>query len=243
LTRKLQALNLALLVLLGLVTYRIWQRREQAQTRASSVLRTPLESVQAIPEAPLRPPEPARASDYITVAENLLFARDRNPNVVLELDAPKPVPAMPFVHGVLDIGSGPTAIMSEASGKAQRGYRAGERIGEFTLVSVTSTDLVLEWEGKQIRKTVEELKPDEKAAPAPAAAAQPPAPEAVNPAKTSIVAAAPTALAAPGTVELGGGIRACQPGDTSPPGTVSGGFTKVVTESPFGKTCRWEPVK
>jgi hypothetical protein len=115
LTRRLQALNLALLVLFALVAIASGSAG-QAHTRARLVLGKPLESVAPIPEAPLKQPEPVKAADYIDVAQQLLFARDRIPRS-LELEAPKPVPEMPVVHGVLDIGSGPTAIMSEASGR------------------------------------------------------------------------------------------------------------------------------
>jgi hypothetical protein len=44
-------------------------------------------------------------------------------------------------------------------------------------------------------------------------------------------------------VDTGGGIRACAPGDTAPAGTMSDGYRKIVSETPFGKVCRWEKVK
>jgi hypothetical protein len=43
--------------------------------------------------------------------------------------------------------------------------------------------------------------------------------------------------------DVGGGYHTCLPGDTSPPGTVVDGLKKLVNTTPFGVTCRWEPVK
>jgi hypothetical protein len=44
--------------------------------------------------------------------------------------------------------------------------------------------------------------------------------------------------------DVGGGFRACTPGDTTPTGSVVNGFKKVVSPGMFGvTTCRWEQVK
>ena len=42
--------------------------------------------------------------------------------------------------------------------------------------------------------------------------------------------------------ETGTGIKGCQPGDNSPAGAVVDGYRKLVTETPFGKSCRWEKI-
>jgi hypothetical protein len=39
------------------------------------------------------------------------------------------------------------------------------------------------------------------------------------------------------------GIRLCNPGDTSPEGSVVDGFRKVSSPTPFGSSCLWEPVQ
>ena len=52
----------------------------------------------------------------------------------------------------------------------------------------------------------------------------------------------PSVPAPPG-VDIGAGLHACQPGDTSPPGTIAQGMRKLVTKTPFGDTCRWELLK
>src|SRR6202040_3779153 len=112
-------------------------------------------------------------------------------------------------HGLVDLGDGPMAIMSDGAKAPHRDYQPGDKVGAFTLVSVNSEQIVLEWEGQTITKDVDEML-DRTVAQAPAtsgpgtAAAAPAAAKPVTP-----------ATAAPGS-DLGRGIKACQPGDSSP---------------------------
>jgi hypothetical protein len=55
-------------------------------------------------------------------------------------------------------------------------------------------------------------------------------------------AATPQKNTGPG-VSMGGDFRACIPGDPTPPGTVMEGYRKLVSDTPFGKACRWELVR
>jgi len=115
----------------------------------------------------------------------------------------------------------------------------GDQIGEFTLAEITATEVAFLWEGQSIRKSVEELKPAvEEQAPQQAEA---PAPASQPKAQTAVVLS--KAESGPSDIDLGGGMRACRPEDPSPPGTVFGGYRKVVTQTPFGQVCRWELVK
>lgn len=236
-TRKLHLLNLALAALLALTGWQIRQRWLEAREREKRVLGRPPEAAAPVAEPPLKLPEPAPAASYLEVAQRFLFSRDRNPEVIIEVAAPKPMPPLPVAHGILDLGSGPTAILSDRPGQAQRAYRVGDRIGEFTLADITASELAFVWEGKEIRKKLEELKPPETPP-----AAEAPAPAAAK-AKTAVVATSTTVASGPSDIDMGGGIRACRQGDTSPPGTVANGYKKVVSQTPFGQVCRWEPVK
>lgn len=237
--RRLHLVNLALVALILLAGWQMRQRWAEGRERERRVLGADPESVAALEEPPLAAPEPPRASDYLLVAEKLLFARDRNPEVVIELAAPKPMPPLPVAYGVLDLGRGPTVILSERPGQPQRAYRVGDQIGEFTVAEITAAEVAFLWEGTSIRKSVDELKPAlEEQAPQQAEA---PAP--APPPKAQAAVVATKAEAGPSDIDLGGGIRACRPADPSPPGTVVGGYRKVVTETPFGPVCRWEPVK
>jgi hypothetical protein len=145
------------------------------------------------------------------------------------------MPALPLFHGVVDFGDGPMAIMSEGPKGAHRDYQPGDKVGAFKLVALNNEELVLEWEGKTITKRVDEF--IDRSTPAPAAAGQAAAAKAAP-----VAPPVTTAAAAPGG-DLNGGVKACQPGDTSPAGTVSDGMRKVIKPTPFGSRCYWESEK
>lgn len=237
--RKLLILNLALLAVVVWVGAKIRQEYLAGNARERAVLGKRVRPVPPPPVAKLPVAEPVVAAGYSDIAQKMLFAKDRNPNVVIEEapPPPKPMPPLPVVHGLMEFPEGPMVMMAPKSGAADRGYRIGDEIGEFKLMAVDAQTITFEWDGKPVTRRLEEVverKPE--AAPA-AAAAQAPA---AAPAKRA--PAAPTGQPAPG-VSIGGGIKACQAGDTSPPGTVTDGMRKVVTPSPFGEVCRWEPVQ
>jgi hypothetical protein len=144
------------------------------------------------------------------------------------------MPALPVVRGVLNI-DGPTAIMSEKAGGGQKEVRPGENFGEFKLVAVNTEEIVLEWNGQQVKRNVAELRDRSSSEPAAAPAnAAPPA------AKVNTPAMAPKAGPGP---DMGAGRKACNPGDTTPDGTVVDGLKKVSWDTPFGKGCAWEAAK
>lgn len=189
------------------------------------------------------PPAKLQSSQYFEVAERFLFARDRNPNVIIEKKPeppPKVMPNFPAVHGVMDIGMGPTVFITTGT-DAQKGFKPGDKIGEFTLLAATQKDVTFEWEGKPITKLLDDLRPrlSEPQAPGdprmnsnvnsgPPPAPPPVAPQNVRP--------------APGQ-DIGGGRKGCLPGDNSPSGTVAEGHRKVSTSYAFGPICYWEPIR
>ena len=165
-----------------------------------------------------------------------LFASDRNPRVEVAVAAPKPLPPMPVAYGLMNMGDGPVVIMAERPGGANRAYAPGESIGGLLLAAIEGEDLVFEWEGQQVRKNISELSPKE-GAPAPAAAAS-----AETPPQPAVQSASATTEAKPGG-EMSEGLKACDPNDTSPSGTVRDGYRKVITRWAFGQRCHWEPVR
>lgn len=240
--RKLLFANVTLLALSAAGVVHLRREWTEARAREQAVLQ---QRIQPVP-APPNPPRPAtvavRAADYGDIAQKMLFSKDRNPVVVVEPPpAPKPVPmpALPLFHGVLNLGDGPMAIMSEGPKGPHRDYQPGDKVGAFKLVAVNDDELVLEWQGQTITKKFDEILDRSTAnqpAPGPAAATRlaPTAPRVVQP-----VAPAP---AAPGA-DLSFGLKACQPGDSSPAGTVTDGMRKVVKPTPFGSKCYWESEK
>lgn len=191
--------------------------------------------------------EKTTPANYFDIAARLLFSRDRNPGVEAPPPpAPPQIPAFPLAYGVLMIGDPPTVMLSEAKGKPQRGYRPGDRVGEFKILAVTGADVTFEWQDKKFTKTLGELA-DREASKLLAAAPPPPASD-----------NAPSAAAAKPVTTLGGGssaskqgpgqvmtptMKQCQPGDTAPDGAIVDGFKKINTATPFGFQCRWEKIQ
>ncbi len=214
--RKLVLVNVALLAALAWLGVKLRQDWMAGRERERTIVRQRIQPAPAPPMAQT-PPQPAlRAESYLDVAQNMLFAKDRNPNVVVEAQPPKPTPPFPRFYGLMNLGDGPLAILSEGAGRRQQGYMAGQKVGEFKIAAIGSEELVFEWDGKKLTKKFSDLA--EKGEPQQA-------PE-----------------AGPGT-SMGGGFAGCNPGDNSPAGTVVDGMKKVINETPFGKVCRWEPAK
>jgi hypothetical protein len=151
------------------------------------------------------------------------------------------MPPLPAAHGFMNLGE-PTILLSERPGAAQKGYRVGDTIGAFKLLALSGSEIVFEWDGQKVVRPLEELLAEGvKQAPAQSPERSTPAPQ---PAATSTLTTVtpPASVSGPGA-PITAEIKACQAGDTSPPGTIVAGLKKVVNETPFGKACRWEPVK
>jgi hypothetical protein len=237
LKRKIILLNMALAVL---ICAACWQLRVQwlaARQHEAEVLRTKPKPVAALPYNPPPAPQPVMPAQYLDVAAKDLFVKDRNPNVIVKPPPPppppKPMPALPVVKGILNI-EGITAIMTESGKSAQKEIRPGDQIGEFKLLAISNQEIVLEWDGQEVRRPVEELFDHSAPEPAPAAAAQN-TPAAAQPNKPAIVQKA----SGPG-VDIGAGRKSCVPGDTTPVGTIVDGLKKTSWETPFGQGCAWE---
>ena len=231
-------LNLVLLVLAGLAAWRLRAEYQAATRHEYEFLHAHIPPAPPPPYIPLQPPAPLTPVQYIDIASKDLFSKDRNPTVVIEKQ-PEPVkppmPAFPIVRGVLNIG-GITAIMSENAKTLPKEVHVGDKVGEFTLVAINTQDLVLDWNGEQVTKGINELM--DHSIPEPVAA--PPAGPAVDSGK------APPAQIGQKTgpgADIGSGRKLCVPGDPTPPGTVVDGLKMVKTVTPFGEACTWEPAK
>lgn len=243
--RRILFLNLGLLFAAVMLAYEIRRNWLEAQARERKILAAQPAKVPVTMPPATPAPTVAPAAGYADLAMRTLFAKDRNPNVVVEPPPPPPppppVPPFPYAYGVMDLGDGPMIAMAPRGGR-QKFYRAGGQIGEFKLAEIRPDSVVLEWNDKKFEKKLSDLVDrsgggqEETRAAAPAN--QPP-----------VMAQAPTpppitkGEAAPGGVDIGGGIKSCNPGDTSPTGTVVGGMRKIVTSTPFGTNCRWEPLR
>lgn len=235
---RLRILNLLLLLACGFVVWQMRTNQVEASARQERVFANPpkpasASEVQIEPIPPAAPP-----STYSEVAMRMLFAQDRNPTVVEEKKPepePKQMPPLPVLHGVINFGDGPVAMLSEDSGSKQGSYKEGDKIGEFKILKITKEKLTFDWDGQEVVRTAEQLKAQAAPAKKPAASAK----------KTQTVVEntppPPPSKPGPGK-DTGGRERACQPGENSPDGTVIDGWVKRTAYSPMGAVCYWEPV-
>ena len=254
-TRKLTLLNLLLVALLGAAGWQLRERWVESRIKEEAQLQRvpPAPAPPAIPV--VEPVKPVDAANYADVAMKMMFSKDRNPVVVVEAAPPPPedpIPTFPTVYGVMDIGGPMTVFMSDGTSNAQKGYRAGDLVGPFKLVSATRNDFVLSWKDKTFNKTLADLKPKPGQEPSASAAAAAPqsGPVAQLPRRDVSGAAADEKIKdaqknmiKDGMIDTGATNRACVTGDSSPAGTVQAGFRKVVRATMFGQACYWEPAR
>lgn len=235
---KLIALNLLLLLALGAIGWQARTNWQQAKIKREKNLVVKVKPLAPPPLAPAPKPDAASAARYADVATKDLFSKDRNPNVVIEppkVEPPKPMPPLPIVYGVLGLPSGTKALMAEKAGLLSRPVQEGDKIGEFKIAALDPQSVTFDWDGKHITKKIDDLIDRS------GAVAQAPGQANAVPARAAAAAAAPPAPAPakPGK-DVGGGVRACVPGDDSPSGTSADGFTKSVVKTPFGDMCNWK---
>lgn len=236
---KLIALNTGLVVALGLIAWQGHSRWLEAKAERRANLNVPIKRITPPPVAPVPKPEAVQAAKYSDVAAKDLFSKDRNPNVVIEapkVEAPKVMPPLPIVYGVMTLPSGTKAIMAERAGVAGKSVRTGDAIGDFKILAMDSSKVTFEWDGKPLERNIDDLVDHSGATSGTSAntsgpAAPPPAAPAGPPTSASLGADTGTADAP---------TKACKPGDTSPIGAVVDGYKKTGVMSPFGlMNCSW----
>lgn len=235
---RLRILNLILLIACGFVVFQVRANHMEAKAREERTFQPRVKASAAADVKVVPVPAAPPPSAYVEVATRMLFAQDRNPNVVEEKKPepePKKMPPLPVLYGVINFGDGPIAMLSEDAGSKQGSFKAGDSIGEFKLVKISKEKITFLWDGKEFEKTADQLKSQEKA-PAKKSTKE-------TTAKAPTPSAPPAAPAKPGPgKETGGRERACQPGETAADGTVVDGWVKRTSYSPMGAVCYWEPV-
>ena len=253
--RNLIALNILLALLCGLAVWRwVEVRRVRRAEQARFLQRREPGMAPPVVDLPhLAAPNPSSA--YVQVANELLLSADRNPNVVLDVVAPKPMPPLPRAYGAMDFGEGPRVLLADKPGGRQRPYGIGGKIGEFKVMNITQAGVVFDWEGKLVAARYQEMRDlsggsssEGSSGGRPAGGAQgvvnrPSTPQTLGTAESSSASAKTITPGADVRGKFGtgvGGYRACLKGDDSPDGTVTDGFRKVTVPTPMGLSCHWE---
>ncbi|HEY3840249.1 MAG TPA: hypothetical protein VGL72_26935 [Bryobacteraceae bacterium] len=240
--KRLLIWNLALAVCATAGIYQLRRQWIETRTQENAVLlRKPVAPKAQVVAPPVKP-APFQATSYNDVAQKMLFSKDRNPTIEVIAPPPPPppppMPPLPKVYGVMGLPSGAVAIMSEASGGAQKKIRQNDSIGEFKVAKLSNERITLQWRDKTVDKSIDELLDRAAPAPAPAAAA------AATPTPGAPPAPPPAATGPPQFgVEIGPAghsVRACKADDSSPAGTVLEGYKKTIENTPFGQACRWQ---
>lgn len=244
--RKIVVLNvllLGLLVWLGMQLRAGWL---DAKAREQAALARAAKPGQVVPPPSVPQVDPASPASYIDVAQRMLFAKDRDPSVILDPPPPpqapppeKPVPPLPSYYGQMSFGEPVIVLATEKI--AQKSYRAGEKVGDFKIASFDSDTVTLEWEDKVLKNNVRDLTPKEPerpAAPAPAAA---PVNAAATKSITKMGGAEPKLDPVLGPAN--GLLRACVDSDRSPDGTVKDGYKKTISQGLMGTSCQWELIR
>jgi hypothetical protein len=257
-SRKLFYLNAVLLLGILLASFELRSRWEEARGRETMMRAGKLAPLKWMAKPPIPGTKPVSALDFSLVSTQMLFARDRNPNVPIEIPPPKPEPKwppLPKSYGLMLLGEKPRIILGTGAAN-QKSYVAGDKIGEIEIVKFDNRTITFAWNDKTVEKRLEDLvdnnpmgnsgnqpPPGGYGGPPPGAPGVPGAAKPAPGAGLTALGAGEAANAKIGADTGLNGTKSCTPGDNSPAGTVLNGMKKVLVQGMFGASCYWEPVK
>ena len=226
---------IALNALLGWLVVRCWKEYR----RSIEWLSRPV-APQSAPTSASGPNRGGQPASFVDIVDRNVFSplRGSVPAQAREEEAKAPKP--PLLFGTMDLGSGRFALMSpgDQSPPISKRVLPGAEIGGYKLVSIGTSNVVIEWQDKRITLEIT----------APALALRVPGAieRTANVRTTTGVTPASSTGATP-TIVTGSGLgasagRTVQPGGLPdvPVGTVVGGKRKVLVQTPFGPTTQWE---
>jgi len=255
--RKIVLLNLALLALAGALGWQARRHYREMKAHEREILLRSAQTRPVLAPPPLPQPAPVAPVQYIDVAQRTLFAKDRNPNVILDPPPPpppeKPIPPMPTYYGQIGFVD-PPVIFLTIGNTPQKRFQAGDKVGDFKLVSFDRDTITLGWNDKKVERKLDDLKAKVDQAPqGPVAGSyQAPAPPSPSGAASSGSRVKPLggsssdsvrSDSAVGVTINGTDFRGCMMNDPTPDGAVVDGYRKNIRTTLMGKSCYWEKVK
>lgn len=239
---RLRWLDLALLALLGWGGWAALLDYREAADR-DGIFETGPAGSAPVSSADLPKAAPAQAEAYRAIADRMLFSADRTAAVraVTREAGASTADALPVLHGIADLGEGPSALLAERPGMRAQWVRPGEVVGPYQLESIGRDRLVLSRNGRRIEATATELRnPASRTARTPRVGAR------TGLASTPVrsVARPSTARPANGRYRIGTEFRpgrfAADASDGAVDGTEYNGYVRRVQQSPFGAQHWWE---
>lgn len=227
-------------VLLACVLVRMWRNY---QDNSRWIYASPESRLAAAPQS--ENPKAAAPQSFADIVDGNLFSPRRTSQPAEDAQAVKP-PDLPLLYGTMNLGDGWFALMAPGgeSSPVSKRVLPGEEIGGYKLVSIGTSQVVLDWQQKTFTVDVSESARqvprilDRTGSPQTSAArSEPSTPNPVRTVVTSV--AAPSEKAAH---QVSGYMPPGADADT-PEGTVIDGRRKMVVPTPFGPQVRWVAVE
>jgi hypothetical protein len=225
-------------ILLGWFLVRLW-KDYRSRTRWLYVGA----SAQPLAAAAASPNQAGYPQSFVEIVDRNVFSPLRGsppPQSQEEAKAPKP----PLLYGTMNLGNGWFALMApdDQPSPVSKRVLPGEEIGGYKLVSIGTSNVVIEWQEKKITLDISEStrRASDMAEKTASASGRPVA--------ETTTASAPAPVRTIGSVSGGAasvfGARPTPPGASPdvPPGTVVGGKRKVLVPTPFGMAVQWQDV-
>jgi len=175
---------------------------------------------------------------FVEIVDRNVFSPLRGtppPKPPEEAKAPKP----PVLFGTMNLGDGWFALMApgDQSSPVSKRVLPGEEIGGYKLVSIGTSNVVIEWQEKKTTLDV-----TESARQFPGVIEKTASPGARSAQITTAGSAPKSATITPSSLGAASNSAAQSPPPDVPAGTIIGGKRKVVFETPFGTKVYWQDV-
>jgi hypothetical protein len=194
------------------------------------------------PAAPAARLNPAgQAQSFVEIVDRNVFSSLRGvapPQAPEEAKAPK----LPLLFGTMNLGNGRFAMMAtgDQPSPVSKRVQPGEEIGGYKLVSIGTSNVVLEWHEKT---TTLDISDSVRQAPIQKTVSESPRSASVTTAGSAVSSKMPGSPLVGGT-GLTSPPRSASSGASPdvPPGTIVGGKRKVELQTPWGVKTVWEDV-